>query len=40
MSIVSVPNLGDPFTPAPLPGEEPGVRLNEIPDPPPEENKG
>jgi hypothetical protein len=40
MSISTVPNLGDPFAPAPLPGEEPGVRLSEIPDPPPEENKG
>jgi hypothetical protein len=38
MPISSVPNLGDPFAPAPLPGEEPGVQLNEIPDPPPEEN--
>ena len=36
--ITTVPNLGDPFAPTPLPGEEPGVRLNEIPDPPPEEN--
>ena len=34
----TVPNLTDPF--APVPGEEPGVKLNEIPDPPPEENKG
>lgn len=36
----TVLNLADPFAPAPLPGEEPGVRLSEIPDPPPEENKG
>ena len=40
MSISSVPNPSDPFAPLPLPGEEPGVRLSEIPDPPPEENKG
>lgn len=38
MSISTVPNVSDPFAPLPLPGEEPGVQLNEIPDPPPEEN--
>jgi hypothetical protein len=36
--VTNVPDLGDPFAPLPLPGEEPGVRLTEIPDPPPEEN--
>jgi hypothetical protein len=40
MSITSIPDLGDPFATLPVPGEEPGVRLTEIPDPPPEENKG
>jgi hypothetical protein len=30
--------LTDAFTPPPLPGEEPGVKKDEIPDPPPEEN--
>lgn len=38
MPISTVPDLGDPLAPAPLPGEEPGARLSEIPDPPPEEN--
>ena len=37
-SIITLPNVSDPFAPLPLPGEEPGVQLNEIPDPPPEEN--
>jgi hypothetical protein len=32
------PLLTDPFAPAPLPGEDPYIVVNEIPDPPPEEN--
>lgn len=36
MPITTLPDLTDPF--APPAGEEPGVKLNEIPDPPPEED--
>ena len=32
----AIPRLADPF--APLPGTDPCVDLNEIPDPPPEDD--
>ena len=35
--LANVPDLGDPFTPAPQPGG-PDPDTNEIPDPPPEED--
>jgi hypothetical protein len=35
---MTIPNLADPFAPVPLPGDDPGVKLNEIPDPPPEDD--
>ncbi len=38
MYLTTIPDVSDPFTPVPLPGEEPGVMRDEIPDPPPEEN--
>ena len=34
----AVPNLSDPFAPVPLPGEDPYLDVNEIPDPPPEDD--
>jgi hypothetical protein len=40
MYVSTMPNVSDPFAPVPLPGEDPGVKRDEIPDPPPEENKG
>jgi hypothetical protein len=35
--ITSIPDLSDPFTPAPQPGG-PDPDANEIPDPPPEDD--